>query len=369
MKMQNEQSPQGQDRFKERRAVSAFGAGIAAIAITLVAAPAAAQESCSTYRVAPGDTLSQIAARAGTRGGFRTLFDANRNVISNPNLIEVGDVLRIPCADGSLPVTEASATPAPAPVLTSDEPIEIRLVTASGYAPFTDEGMEGGGIYTQLVRAAMDTMEPNVETRISFVNDWGSHLDALLPAVAFDGAFPWLVPNCAEPETLTENSQFRCNDFIHSNPFYEIINGLTVPASSPLATTTNASDFEGLRVCLPESYTDATLAQLGLAEPNVVLVRPVDPDDCLRQLVAGELDAISLELRQMEDMLSRLGHEGDYVANPNLTVTSTLSVFISKNHPDGPEVIALLNQGLANIQESGVWFNTVREGFRTFYEG
>jgi nucleoid-associated protein YgaU len=47
--------------------------------------------------VAPGDTLSAIAQqRYGNASLFTRIFDANRDEISNPNLIFPGQVLRIP---------------------------------------------------------------------------------------------------------------------------------------------------------------------------------------------------------------------------------------------------------------------------------
>ena len=47
--------------------------------------------------VAPGDTLSAIAqAQYGNAALFGRIFDANRDVISDPNLIFIGQVLRIP---------------------------------------------------------------------------------------------------------------------------------------------------------------------------------------------------------------------------------------------------------------------------------
>lgn len=343
-----------------------------ALCFTAGATAASAQEACTSYSVQPGDSLSAIARTAYGSTSFQALWDANRTTIgSDPNTISVGTKLNLPCADGSLPTTAAAPAPAPAPAPsapTDSEPVSIRLVTASGYAPFTDESMEGGGIYTQLVRAAMDTMEPEVETSITFVNDWGSHLDALLPSTAYDGAFPWLRPNCEAPDTLTENSLFRCEEFIHSDPFYEVINSLTVNENSELATTDDYADFEGTTICLPDGYTDAVLAAGGLVEPFITLSQPVDPDDCIRQLDAGEVDAASLEQRQVEDIIQRLGLEGKFVSNPNLTEVSTLSVFISKKNPDGPEVIELLNEGLKNIRDNGVWFQTVRAGFTAFYD-
>lgn len=340
----------------------------ASLAVAAGATTVQAQEDCTFYTVQPGDSLSAITRTAYGNTSFQALWDANRTVVGpNPNRIRVGMQLRLPCADGTLPAREHTTTASAEPFAPDETPLTIRLVTGTGYAPFTDKGMEGRGIYTQLVRAAMQTMEPDLTTSITFVNDWGSHVETPLPAVAFDGAFPWLVTNCgADPATLTENSRFRCDEFIHSEPFYEIVNSLTVPSGSPLATTESYEDFHGLRICLPDGYTDAPLARGGLEEGIVTLVRPVDPNDCVRFMAAGELDAVSLEQRQDDDIIERLGFSGQFVSNPNLTVANTLSVFISKDHPNGEVVMAQLNKGLSSIRDSGVWFTNVREGFRDF---
>jgi nucleoid-associated protein YgaU len=56
-------------------------------------APAAAQ----TYTVAKGDTLSKIAKEFyGNANRWHDIFDANRDQISNPDLIRPGQVLKIP---------------------------------------------------------------------------------------------------------------------------------------------------------------------------------------------------------------------------------------------------------------------------------
>ncbi len=49
----------------------------------------------TTYTVRLGDTLSGIAARAGL-DSWRPIFDANRNIVSNPDLIYPGQRLVIP---------------------------------------------------------------------------------------------------------------------------------------------------------------------------------------------------------------------------------------------------------------------------------
>jgi hypothetical protein len=47
------------------------------------------------YQVQSGDTLSGIAARHGVHGGWRALWDLNRSHVPNPNVIFIGQVLRL----------------------------------------------------------------------------------------------------------------------------------------------------------------------------------------------------------------------------------------------------------------------------------
>jgi nucleoid-associated protein YgaU len=49
--------------------------------------------------VQPGDTLSQIAVEQGPLyigTGFQPIFEVNRHVLSDPDLIHPGTVLRLP---------------------------------------------------------------------------------------------------------------------------------------------------------------------------------------------------------------------------------------------------------------------------------
>jgi nucleoid-associated protein YgaU len=54
----------------------------------------------TTYTVVKGDSLSKIAKREyGDAGQWRRIFEANRDVIENPDLIEPGQDLIIPEAE------------------------------------------------------------------------------------------------------------------------------------------------------------------------------------------------------------------------------------------------------------------------------
>ena len=50
-----------------------------------------------TYTVVKGDTLSRIAKRHyGDASKWRALYEANKDVIKNPDLIQIGWVLKLP---------------------------------------------------------------------------------------------------------------------------------------------------------------------------------------------------------------------------------------------------------------------------------
>ncbi len=60
------------------------------------AAPAANTGTGARVTVRSGDTLGKIAARYHVAGGWKALWKANAARVSNPNLIFVGQVLRLP---------------------------------------------------------------------------------------------------------------------------------------------------------------------------------------------------------------------------------------------------------------------------------
>lgn len=52
-----------------------------------------------TYTIQKGDTLSKIAKeKLGSAGEWKKLFDANRDVIEDPDRIFPGQVIKIPSA-------------------------------------------------------------------------------------------------------------------------------------------------------------------------------------------------------------------------------------------------------------------------------
>ncbi|HEY6551830.1 MAG TPA: LysM peptidoglycan-binding domain-containing protein [Vicinamibacteria bacterium] len=62
--------------------------------------PDLAPRSGATYVVVAGDSLSKIAKKHyGSASKWRAIYEANREVIKNPDLIYPGQELRIPAAE------------------------------------------------------------------------------------------------------------------------------------------------------------------------------------------------------------------------------------------------------------------------------
>ena len=59
----------------------------------------AATPAVKTYTVQKGDSLSKIAKHEyGNANDWRKIYEANRDIIKNPDLIHPGQVLKIPSA-------------------------------------------------------------------------------------------------------------------------------------------------------------------------------------------------------------------------------------------------------------------------------
>ncbi len=357
---------------KSYKGATSFAAVLAAATgfVTASSQDAQAQELCSVYTVVAGDTLSQIASRADLRGGFQFLFNANTNVLRSPNIVEIGQELVIPCADGSLPVSGSASvvTIAPQAVAAPTIARPATFVTASGYAPFTDEALPEGGMMTQMVSRAMEIGNPDQAFRVVFVNDWGSHLTELLPSGAFDMGFPWFLPDCTKVDILSEPNAVRCTDFNASDPFYEAGVSYYALSTSPYAAATQYSDLFGATLCRPDGWFSFDLEGEGLVAPNIELVFGSSEEACWEQLRSGEVDVVTYDTLPAQDDSRDLGMTDMVTEMTALASSVTLHVFTPKTNPDGEAYLQTLNAGLEQLRLSGEWFEIVRSQIQTTAE-
>jgi nucleoid-associated protein YgaU len=92
---------QAPDQATKEKVLLACGnvQGVAAVTdqMTVAGAQAAAADQAQFHTVASGDTLSKISAKYyGSANEYNRIFEANKPMLSDPNKIYPGQVLRIP---------------------------------------------------------------------------------------------------------------------------------------------------------------------------------------------------------------------------------------------------------------------------------
>ena len=326
-------------------------------ALLTVPVPADAQEACEYYRVKRGDTLRQITMAAYGHDQFRMIYRENRAEIGrNPNLITVGLVLRLPCLDGSMPEIAALSAPANGDA--------ISFVTANGYLPYTDESLGNRGIFTHLVTNAMVRAAPETPFEIVFVNDWSAHLETLLPRQAFDASFPWTRPGCETQGTLTTIELYACQNFVYSEPFYEIVDGFFALPGSGFENVADFRRLKGTTICRPEGYPTGHLEENGLMPPEANLVRPLSTYACFDLLMSGKADVVAMDTRTGERVLSDMGLSFQVAENLHLFSIQPLRIALHKSNPKSADLIKDLNAGLKIMHETGEWASIVSEGLK-----
>ena len=98
-----------------------------------------------------------------------------------------------------------------------------------------------------------------------------------------------------------------------------------------------------------------------MKEPFVTLVRPQEPGECIEALLNDEADIAVIATDVAEGTAKELGIEDRISLHDSLSHVSTLHVVAAKDHPDAIEMIAILDDGLAQLKNSGEWFQIVRE--------
>lgn len=353
-----------------------IAATLAAATMALVLGPqdAAAQDACSVYTVRQGDSLGSIAQTAYGTFDYQQIFNANRSQIANPNAIEVGTALQLPCADGSLPgvasatdIIAAETARAAATASTSNafEP-PIKILTSNGWAPFVGEQFEGGGMMVRLATTALNRGGNSREYSVNFVDDWGAHLTTLLPLGAFDVSIAWYIPDCTKIDLLSDAMKGRCNELDGSLPIYETVVGFFTMPGNQYEGVRNYGDFAGARICRPEGWFTFDLEEQGLIEPVVSMVVPKSVNDCFEMMKAGEVDVVPLEIESTAAATRELGMENEIVQNPYLTNLLELKFVTHKTNPRGRVYIAMLNRGLTEMRESGEWYAIISDALAEF---
>ncbi len=347
---------------------------LSATTVTVLSAgAAAAQEACSNYTVADGDTMATIAIAAYGTSNYQPIFNANRNAITNPNALEPGLVLALPCEDGSLPngqsaqeVIAAEEKRAASIKRSNVYAPPIKLVAGNGWEPFTSESLSGGGIMTRLATTSLQRAGNSRDFSVSFVDDWGSHLDTLLPLGAFDISIAWTIPDCTNRTyEWSAETEARCTQFVASVPVYDVVGGFYTLPESEFTNATTFKDLEGSTICRMAGWSMVVLEEIGLNRTNTTVVQPNTARECLDAVLTGTADVAAFEVELFAATMKDMGlTSADIVENPYVSTLSSMSFLAHRTNPFAREYVAMMNKGLNEMRESGEWYAIISDTLR-----
>lgn len=324
-----------------------------------LATPVMAQNCDVTYSSQSGDTFFSIAEQHyGSYEQWSLIYYANQGVgVTGPLTIPAGTELFIPCL-------EQKAEPDATPLLQADA--ELRFLTGSNYAPFTDKDWPGQGLITELVNAIMEETPNPVPYAVEWNDDWSQHLFPLLGETKFDMGFPWLKPDCA-----ADPANERCASFFFSDPLFEMPIQLFVKADADFPFASDA-DVEGKTLCRPKGYYTHDLDANGrnwLKDGKITLVTPDTPDECFQMVVDGTVDAVPENLFLGADKIADMGLRGQVKPLERPLSTETLHIIVSKKHWRATTFLYRVNAGLAAVKAKGRYDEIVKRHLSVFMEG
>ena len=332
--------------------------------MALFGASAQAETCGGSYQVQPGESLSMIAARLYDDPAlWERLHAANLDVIGpRPDDMRAGMVVTLPCLEGRPKVAAQKAAIAPAAVKS-----ELKVLTASGYAPFSDRDLPDGGLIAAVVDAALRQAAPQVGHTIHWIEDRQAHLDPLLSNALMDMGFAWPAPPCDDGLQRPE-----CQLLLYSDPMFEVLSLLFVAAER--ATSIAAlDDMQGKRLCRPVGFPTHDLDRNGrrwVTDDRVRLLQPDSAADCVHLLLQGKADAMALDEFSGRVALRQSGAEDKIVALSDLPISiETLHVVVPKAHPQAQQVLTVFNAGLMDIRENGTFQDILSTHLSTFWKG
>jgi ABC-type amino acid transport substrate-binding protein len=158
---------------------------------------------------------------------------------------------------------------------------------------------------------------------------------------------------------LSPGDQARCDDFVFSAPFYEIVDGFFTLNGSDLVAATDLRGLPG-QADLPARRLHHRGARGRRPwHAAIDLIRPTEATDCFEALAAGKVDLVSIDAEVGDSAIALLGMTGQFTQNPHLMTLQSLHVIAHKSNPRAVEMVVQLDSGLVEMYESGEWYDIV----------
>jgi polar amino acid transport system substrate-binding protein len=213
----------------------------------------------------------------------------------------------------------------------------VTLTTGNDYAPFAHSQLPGGGLATEVVRAALESQGSTLDVRWT---SWTRAMEEAKEGKAA-GTFPWFP------------TKERQAEFLYSEPIYEIREyAFTKPGSK--LDFTKLDSLEGSTLCLPTGWAAPPGVSEMAAAGKIKRAESRDASSCLRMVLSGKADYFITDPFQGRDTMKN-ANMGEDVLSMSKTVLATrgLHLLVARSQPDGADLIKSFNTGLQAIKKNG----------------
>lgn len=220
----------------------------------------------------------------------------------------------------------------------------VALTTGNDYAPFVHSQLPGGGLATEVVRAAFEAQGAQVEV---ISTSWQRAMDQAKEGKAA-GTFPWF------------STKERLADFIQSEPIFEIKEHAFAKPDSKLDFAKPAQ-LAGSTMCLPTGWAaPPALADL-VASGKVKRAEARDASFCLRMVQSGRADYFVTDAYQGRESMKSAGIADDALQMSSAVLASrALYLMVPRGQPGSNDLVESFNTGLRSIKKSGKYDQIVQ---------
>lgn len=219
------------------------------------------------------------------------------------------------------------------PVAAGDQ---LRLATGSGYAPYSDEALPGGGMLTALVRRVMEL--GGYDARIEWL-PWKRGYE-LTRLGHYDATFPYARTPEREAEYLYSDLLYGGERAIY------VRRGESVDPSNP-------GSMADKTYCLATGFVLYPRVETLVAQGRLRVERAPSLTSCAKMLALGRVDLFIADAVVGGRAVEAAAVDDRVIRMPKPFERGELYIIVPRSHSDGQELIDRINRALKTLKASG----------------
>jgi len=246
-------------------------------------------------------------------------------------------------------------------------------VLAIGRTPLADAHLPEGGVIVALVRGSLSRTGPGDFAGREIEVRWTSAAltQLALSDPSIDISLPLGGADCEQPNDLSQASAVLCDNTTFSDPILQVVMGVFTPSDSTFKFDTDESIF-GKTICLLQEHDLSAFNADGrnwVSYKRVAVLRRPTLLDCVASVQAREAHAFVATDLEGRYVLGRLGLTELFAMQARPLATRGVHAVVSREHPQGSELISVLNRGLKELKQSEAYSAIVQKHLMRLWDG